>query len=234
MKHIKSAFSRACSQACFPTLPRWTPLYREPLSPSVWKRLSSCSPAPVPGEEKLVGKGDVTAMMALQLKNGDAAYYQSAEYCRNYTSAPVSYGDSSHYLNRLPGKKTSPPPPCPPHQIHTRTHLHPLLMTLSDPHLRQQCAGKKEKSHPRASQMWLMTLGCMGSAVITISSSSSSMPFNRVATSITALQCADTAMQSKVVKPLCKWSLALEEQLCVFRFWVFWSSLTCTGVLFFL
>ena len=44
-------------------------------------------------------------MMALQLKNGDAAYYQSAEYCRNYTSPPVSYGDSSHYLARLPGKK---------------------------------------------------------------------------------------------------------------------------------
>lgn len=44
-------------------------------------------------------------MMALQLKNGDAAYYQSAEYCRNYTSPPVSYGDSSHYLARLPGKE---------------------------------------------------------------------------------------------------------------------------------
>lgn len=43
--------------------------------------------------------------MALQLKNGDATYYQSAEYCRNYTSPPVSYGDSSHYLNRLPGKE---------------------------------------------------------------------------------------------------------------------------------
>lgn len=56
-----------------------------------------------------MGNGDVTAMMALQLKNGDAAYYQSAEYCRNYTSAPLSYGDSSHYLNRLPGKETSPP-----------------------------------------------------------------------------------------------------------------------------
>lgn len=48
---------------------------------------------------------DVTAMMALQLKNGDAPYYQSAEYCRNYTSPPVSYGDSSHYLTRLPGKE---------------------------------------------------------------------------------------------------------------------------------
>lgn len=44
-------------------------------------------------------------MMALQLKNGDAPYYQSADYCRNYTSPPVSYGDSSHYLARLPGKE---------------------------------------------------------------------------------------------------------------------------------
>ncbi|KAG7239936.1 hypothetical protein INR49_028131 [Caranx melampygus] len=38
----------------------------------------------------------------MQLKTGDAAYYHSAEYCRNYTSPPVSYGDSSHYLARLP------------------------------------------------------------------------------------------------------------------------------------
>lgn len=55
--------------------------------------------------EKRSWQRDVTAMMALQLKNGDAAYYQSAEYCRNYTSPPVSYGDSSHYLARLPGKE---------------------------------------------------------------------------------------------------------------------------------
>lgn len=47
----------------------------------------------------------MTVMMALQLKNGTAAYYQSAEFCRNYTSPPVSYGDSSHYLARLPGKE---------------------------------------------------------------------------------------------------------------------------------
>lgn len=47
----------------------------------------------------------MTAMMALQLKNGDAAYYQSAEYCRHYTSPPVNYGDSRHYLARLPGKE---------------------------------------------------------------------------------------------------------------------------------
>lgn len=86
------------------------------------------------GEKKLVKK-DVTAMMALQLKNGDATYYQSAEYCRNYTSPPVSYGDSSHYLNRLPGKErlchagSSPPPP----------------LTVSSP-----CAlvyGQRKKSH---------------------------------------------------------------------------------------
>lgn len=45
-------------------------------------------------------------MMALQLKgNGTATYYQSAEFCRNYSSPPVSYGDSSHYFARLPGKK---------------------------------------------------------------------------------------------------------------------------------
>ncbi|XP_044218015.1 zinc finger matrin-type protein 3 [Thunnus albacares] len=50
-------------------------------------------------------------MMALQLKHGDAAYYQSAEYCRNYTSPPVSYGDSSHYLPRLPGPETMLKPP---------------------------------------------------------------------------------------------------------------------------
>ncbi|XP_047231618.1 zinc finger matrin-type protein 3 [Girardinichthys multiradiatus] len=45
-------------------------------------------------------------MMALQLRSGDAAYYQSAEYCRNYTSQPVSYSDSSHYFARLPGPDT--------------------------------------------------------------------------------------------------------------------------------
>ncbi|KAK2835176.1 hypothetical protein Q5P01_015660 [Channa striata] len=49
--------------------------------------------------------------MALQMKNGDATYYQSAEYCRNYTSPPVSYGDSSHYLARLPGPETMLKPP---------------------------------------------------------------------------------------------------------------------------
>ena len=42
----------------------------------------------------------------MQLKSGDAAYYHSAEYCRNYTSPPtISYGHCSHYLPRLPGKK---------------------------------------------------------------------------------------------------------------------------------
>ena len=67
---------------------------------------SDCHPAWPPGFlERRSWQRDVTAMMALQLKNGDAAYYQSAEYCRNYTSPPVSYGDSSHYLARLPGKE---------------------------------------------------------------------------------------------------------------------------------
>ncbi|XP_029356028.1 zinc finger matrin-type protein 3 [Echeneis naucrates] len=47
----------------------------------------------------------------MQLKNGDAAYYHSAEYCRNYTSPPVSYGDSSHYLARLPGPESMLKPP---------------------------------------------------------------------------------------------------------------------------
>lgn len=109
---------------------------------------SDCHPARPPRfqERRSWWKGgDVTAMMALQLKNGDAAYYQSAEYCRNYSSAPVSYGGSSHYLNRLPGKETPP---------QTRTHLLPILMTPSGPHLRQQCAGKEERSHPRNSQMF--------------------------------------------------------------------------------
>lgn len=84
---------------------------------------SDCHPARPPRFQERRSwweRGDVTAMMALQLKNGDAAYYQSAEYCRNYTSAPVSYGGSSHYLNRLPGKETPPPsnthtPPPHPH-----------------------------------------------------------------------------------------------------------------------
>ncbi|CAG5863298.1 unnamed protein product [Menidia menidia] len=49
--------------------------------------------------------------MALQLRTGDAAYYQSAEYCRNYSSPPVRYGDSSHYLARLPGPETMLKPP---------------------------------------------------------------------------------------------------------------------------
>ncbi|KAM6921722.1 uncharacterized protein zmat3 [Xenentodon cancila] len=50
-------------------------------------------------------------MMALQLRTGDAAYYQSAEYCRNYTPPPVRYGDSSHYLARFPGPETMLKPP---------------------------------------------------------------------------------------------------------------------------
>ncbi|CAB1437011.1 unnamed protein product [Pleuronectes platessa] len=43
----------------------------------------------------------------MQLKSGDAAYYHSAEYCRNYTSPPtVTYGHCSHYLPRLPGESS--------------------------------------------------------------------------------------------------------------------------------
>lgn len=60
-----------------------------------------------------------------------------------------------------------------------------------------------------------MNPGCMGSAVITISGSGSGssiiMSFNRVATSITVFQCADAAMQSKVVERRCEWSLVLER-----------------------
>ncbi|CAJ1061040.1 zinc finger matrin-type protein 3 [Xyrichtys novacula] len=70
-------------------------------------------------------------MMALQLKTGDAAYYQSAEYCRNYTSPPVSYGNSSHYLTRLPGPETMLKPPLslfshPQQPFHHLDSLHQL------------------------------------------------------------------------------------------------------------
>ncbi|XP_049911947.1 zinc finger matrin-type protein 3 [Epinephelus moara] len=70
-------------------------------------------------------------MMALQLKNGDAAYYQSADYCRNYTSPPVSYGDSNHYLARLPGPETMLKPPLslfshPQQPFHHMDSLHQL------------------------------------------------------------------------------------------------------------
>lgn len=43
-------------------------------------------------------------MMALHVKNRDA-YYQSADYCRNFGTHPLNYGDSSHYFGRLAGKK---------------------------------------------------------------------------------------------------------------------------------
>ncbi|XP_075944027.1 uncharacterized protein zmat3 [Anarhichas minor] len=70
-------------------------------------------------------------MMALQLKNGDAAYYQSADYCRHYTSPPVSYGDSRHYLARLPGPGTMLKPPLslfshPQQPFHHMDSLHQL------------------------------------------------------------------------------------------------------------
>ncbi|XP_031138316.1 zinc finger matrin-type protein 3 [Sander lucioperca] len=70
-------------------------------------------------------------MMALQLKNGDAAYYQTADYCRNYTSPPVTYGDSNHYLARLPGPETMLKPPLslfrhPQQPFHHMESLHQL------------------------------------------------------------------------------------------------------------
>ncbi|XP_059196341.1 zinc finger matrin-type protein 3 [Centropristis striata] len=80
-------------------------------------------------------------MMALQLKNGDAAYYQSAEYCRNYTSPLVSYGDSRHYLARLPGPETMLKPPLslfshpqqPFHHIDSLHQLGPPPMAPTQP-----------------------------------------------------------------------------------------------------
>lgn len=73
-----------------------------------------CPPqCPVFGAAAEVDRRDESAMMALQLKTGDAAYYHhhhhhhhsTADYCRNFTPTPaVSYGDCGHYLPRLPGK----------------------------------------------------------------------------------------------------------------------------------
>ncbi|XP_015248812.1 PREDICTED: zinc finger matrin-type protein 3 [Cyprinodon variegatus] len=80
-------------------------------------------------------------MMALQLRSGDAAYYQSAEYCRNYTSQPVSYSDSSHYLARLPGPDAMLKPPLslfshpqqPFHYMDSLHHLGPPPMAPTQP-----------------------------------------------------------------------------------------------------
>ncbi|KAM6962694.1 zinc finger matrin-type protein 3 [Aplochiton taeniatus] len=49
-------------------------------------------------------------MMALHVKNGDA-YYQSADYCRNYSTQAMNYGVSSHYFARLPGPEAVFKPP---------------------------------------------------------------------------------------------------------------------------
>lgn len=98
----------------YPAPPCRAPLRWEPRCPAVWWGLSSC----LDSLEKRSWHRDVTGMMSLQLRNGDAAYYQSADYCRNYTSPPVSYGDSSHYLARLPGKERLCPAGYPP--THTR------------------------------------------------------------------------------------------------------------------
>lgn len=94
-------------------------------------------------------------MMALQLKNGDATYYQSAEYCRNYTSPPVSYGDSSHYLTRLPGKE--------------------LRLTIS---LMRQGWGNLARDVCRLySGRWMLKPGCPGAAAIIIMSHKGTAPF---------------------------------------------------------
>uniref|UniRef100_A0A1A8LSK5 Zinc finger matrin-type protein 3 n=1 Tax=Nothobranchius pienaari TaxID=704102 RepID=A0A1A8LSK5_9TELE len=80
--------------------------------------------------------------MALQLRSGDAAaFYQSAEYYRNYMSPPVSYGDSSHYLARLPGPETMLKHPLrlfshpqqPLHYINSLRHLGPPTMAPTQP-----------------------------------------------------------------------------------------------------
>ncbi|XP_055077529.1 zinc finger matrin-type protein 3 [Periophthalmus magnuspinnatus] len=74
-------------------------------------------------------------MMALQLKTGDATYYHhhhphsAAEYCRNFTPpSAVSYGDSGHYLHRLPGAETLLKPPLSlfTHPQQPFQHLDPL------------------------------------------------------------------------------------------------------------
>lgn len=72
-----------------------------------WACCAVCHPAAWPSgfSGRRSWQRDVTVRMALQLKNGTATYYQSAEFCRNYTSPPVSYGESGHYLARFPGKE---------------------------------------------------------------------------------------------------------------------------------
>ncbi|XP_070410396.1 zinc finger matrin-type protein 3 isoform X2 [Nothobranchius furzeri] len=78
--------------------------------------------------------------MALQLRDA-TAFYQSAEYYRNYTSPPVSYGDSSHYLARLPGPETMLKHPLrlfshpqqPLHYIDSLRHLGPPTMAPTQP-----------------------------------------------------------------------------------------------------
>lgn len=92
--------------------PVWRdPCFRSPLGErrGVWAMvwLSSCLTARF--SERRSWQRDVPAVMALQMRSGDA-FYQCAEYCRNYTSPPVSYSDSSHYLARLPGKKKAGAP----------------------------------------------------------------------------------------------------------------------------
>ncbi|KAJ8278582.1 hypothetical protein GJAV_G00089140 [Gymnothorax javanicus] len=59
-------------------------------------------------------------MMAMNVKNR-GAYFQSSDYCRDYNSPAISYGNSGHYFPRLPGPETLLKPPldlmcpAPPH-----------------------------------------------------------------------------------------------------------------------
>lgn len=116
-------------------------------------------------------------MMALQLKNGDAAYYQSAEYCRNYTSPPVSYGDSSHYhLTRLPGKERL---------CHTGS-LPPLTVSF--------CANvQRDGENLTSLQMRKEETGCPGAAavIIIVSCRGLQQPHH------TVIQLMDAAMQNQ-------------------------------------
>ncbi|XP_026852732.2 zinc finger matrin-type protein 3 isoform X1 [Electrophorus electricus] len=48
--------------------------------------------------------------MAMNVRNRDAAY-QTADFCSTYSLQPVTYGNSSHYLPRIPGPESSPKPP---------------------------------------------------------------------------------------------------------------------------
>ncbi|CAL8306482.1 unnamed protein product [Lota lota] len=70
-------------------------------------------------------------MMALHIKNRDASYYQSAPFCRHFTSPPLSFPDSGHYLARFPGPESIMKPPLslfshPQQPFHHMDTLHQL------------------------------------------------------------------------------------------------------------